>query len=322
MHLVVTQQVATWQDTASAVGTLLAVAVALAVALVEIVRSARSSKRLRETQRLSTAGLVSAWVDEQYLPNAAGSAYIRHARACVANEANEPVYNVAVTIGVGYKTRSIGPLAVPVPIPVLPARKTLAWDISLPLRAHDDTDSPCAEIAFTDSSNRRWLRRFDGSLIETTSSPGQLVMDEDFAEAQRQVGRLDDPGNPMVVAMAFLSLFSEDELDMEKLQTVIAPEAPGWHNLAQEDMAWVMEELSDYGLGGYVSYPAPHVAYVKILPPSATALRVEGSGPVEITGAKIITLTYLPERGWRVFSYGPPTEADRILFPEGSLFFD
>ena len=37
---------------------------------------------------------------------------------------------------------------------------------------------------------------------------------------------------------------------------------------------------------------------------------------------QILTLTYLPDRGWRIFSHGPATEADRIKFPTGSLFVD
>lgn len=309
---------ATWQDTASAVGTLLAVGVALGVAIVEIVRSAKASKKREKAERLATAGLVSAWVDEQYLPNTDGSAYIRQVLVNLANGANEPVFRVTASIGVGWETRSIGPLAVPAPIPVLPAHRTLSWDITLPLRAHDDTQSPCVEMGFSDSSDRRWLRRFDGSLVETTGTTSRLVDNEDMGRAEGQIGR-GDIGNPMAVAISFLNLLAEDPRDIDVLRMMLAPEAPGWADLDEMALTRLKEDLSDYGLGGYVSYPAPHVAYVKILAPAATHQVVQGGDPVTVQ-ATIITLTYVPERGWRVFSYGRATEADRILFPEGSLF--
>lgn len=308
----------TWQDTATALGTLLAVAVALAVAITEITRSIRLDKETKAAQRIATAGLVSAWVEEHYEPNESGSAYIRFVSVHLANEANEPVFRVTASIGVGLQTRPIGPLAVPAPIPVLPPRKTLTWDITLPLRAHDDTQYPCVEMGFSDSSDRRWLRDFDGSLRETTGQPARLLNSEDAQSAERQMGRLGDPENPIAVAAGFLNVVSQSEANFDDLALLVAPEARGWATVTQEDLTMMKDDLSDYGLAGFVHYPAPRVAYVKILP-EALQLQVLEGGDSLVVDAKIITLTYIPERGWRVFSYGSPTEADRILFPHGSL---
>lgn len=313
------EDLTTWQDTATAIGTLVAVLVSVGVAMFEIARSGNANRKRQQAERIATAGLVAAWVEDEYVPNDDGTVYIRRAKVHLANEANEPVFRVTVSVGVGFKTRSIGPLSVPAPIPVLPPRRSLSWDITLPLQAHDDTESPCAEMGFTDSSNRRWLRKFDGSLVETTGKTSQLMDSGDEGGADGQIGRPADPGNPMVMAMAFLGLVEDPEIDLDLMRQVLAPEAKGWEDMDEADFASLKHDLSDFGFGGFVSYPAPHVAYVKIIPQTTSRRVVAGGDQVQVE-AKIITLTYLPGRGWRVFSYGPPTEADRILFPEGSLF--
>jgi len=309
----------TWQDTATATGTLLAVVVAVGVAIFETVRSARARRALERKERIATAGLVSAWVEERYTPNEDGSAYVRDLRLHLANESNEPVFRVTVSVGVGYEPRSIGPLSVPAPIPVLPARRALSWDISLAVRAHDDTESPCAEVGFTDSSNRRWLRNFDGSLVETTGQTSTLLESTDRERGERQLGREADPANAMAVALAFLYALDSAEVDLEEFRGLLAPEASGWDDLDDESRAEICDNLSGYGVGGFVRYPAPHVAYVKVLPEEMADHVVATGGEMMPVEAQIITLTYQPDRGWRVFSYGAATEADRILFDEGTL---
>ena len=93
-------------------------------------------------------------------------------------------------VGVGFYTRTIGPLSVPKPIPVMPARQTLTWDITVPLAAHDDTQSPTAQIGFTDTAGRRWFRHFDGTLVETAGQVAQaLETDEWETVAREQMGR-------------------------------------------------------------------------------------------------------------------------------------
>ncbi len=314
-------QPATWQDTATAVGTLLAVAVAVGVALYESIRAARLRRSAKEKERVATAGLVSAWVEETYTPNEDGSAYVRRLTLHLDNESNEPVFRVTVTVGVGYDTRSIGPLAVPAPVPVLPARRALSWDISLAVRAHDDTGFPCAEVAFTDSSDRRWLRKFDGTLAETTGLTATLMERSDPERGERQLGRDADPSNAMAVALAFLHSLEASEVHLDEFRGLLAPEARGWDDFDDDTRAEIAASLSSYGVGGFVQYPAPHVAYVKVVPEHIADHVVAGgdSLPVE---ASIVTLTYIPDRGWRVFSYGAATEPDRIPFQAGTLFED
>ena len=142
-----------WQDTAQGVGTLLAVFVAVAAFLWEALRARRLEKerdvalaqQARRDQR-AAAGAVFALVVDRYTPDAERSSYTREALVHVGNEGNHPVFNVMVSVGVGFYTRTIGPLSVPKPIPVMPARQTLTWDITVPLAAHDDTQSPTAQF--------------------------------------------------------------------------------------------------------------------------------------------------------------------------------
>jgi hypothetical protein len=311
-----------WQDTATAIGTLLAVAVALGIALAGGVSAIRTRRRTERLQKIATASLVSGWVEDTYVPTLDGRAYVRRAIVHLANESNEPVFNVYVSIGVGWHPRSIGPLSVPASIPVLPPRRSFSWDISVPLRAHENTYSPRAETSFMDSSGCRWVRGLDGSLREVTDEPAQLVSADsevDRANAEVQQGRM-DAYNPMAAAISFVNILSYDtSVDLEQLRQVLDPEAAGWKSLDAAQANTLREEFADYGLAGFVSYPAPQVAYVKLAPVELAGHQVV-NGPVPISDARIITLTFTHEHGWRVFSYGAaPTEPDRIQFPNGAI---
>jgi hypothetical protein len=131
-----------WQDTAQGVGTLLAVFVAVAAFLWEALRARRLeeerdlvlAEQVRRDQR-AAAGAVFAFVVDRYTPDPETSSYAREVLVHVGNEGNHPVFNVMVSIGVGFYPRTIGPLSVPKPIPVMPARQTLTWDITVPLAA-------------------------------------------------------------------------------------------------------------------------------------------------------------------------------------------
>jgi hypothetical protein len=316
-----------WQDTAQGVGTLLAVFVAVAAFLWEAIRARRLEKerdvalaeQTRRDQR-AAAGAVFALVIDRYTADPARSSYAREALVAVGNEGNHPVFNVMVSVGVGFYTRTIGPLSVPKPIPVMPARQTLTWDITVPLAAHDDTQSPTAQISFTDTDGRRWFRDFDGTLVETTGNVAQaLETDEWETVAREQMGRM-DPRNPLAVAMAFLDqimaepgAFVEDDF-----RSLLAPEADGWTHFNVDQVPALREDLGEYGVGTMPSYPAPYVAHVKIVK-SEDAIGKVIAGEGMVIEAKVITLTYSPERGWRVYGFGLPLAPDSLLFPPGTF---
>lgn len=125
----------------------------------------------------------------------------------------------------------------------------------------------------------------------------------------------------MAVALAFLYAVEAAEVELDDVRGLLAPEARGWDDFDDETRSELAATLSGYGVGGFVQYPAPHVAYVKVVAEDMADHVVAGgeSFPVEAT---IITLTYMRDQGWRVFSYGAATEPDRILFDTGTLFQD
>ncbi len=317
-----------WQTTMAAFGTVGSAALAATVAVV----STRRERRAREerdqlasdqaaSEHRRPASLVSAWVDEGYTPNADGRTYTRSAAVHIANEGDQPVFDVSALIGVGFKTRNIGPLAVPNRIPVLPPRRELVWDITLPLLAHQDTESPCAAVRFTDSSGARWTRSFNGSLAETTGSEARLsAVQGDENTALEQLGDLSEPHNPMVVAVEFLSLLQEsaEDLDLDALLETLAPEATGWKGLTALDVAAMRREVAGYSFGTMPYYAVPQVAYIKLLPSPGPAVHVvTGEGDLDVH-VKFLTLTFAQGRGWRVFGFGR-VPVERILFPPGTL---
>ncbi len=321
-----------WQTTMAAIGTVSSAALAAAVA---VVASRRERKARQERDKLSNdqaaaehrrpASLVSAWVNEDYLPNPDGQTYMRGAAVHIANEGDQPVFDVSALVGVGFKTRSIGPLAVPNRIPVLPPRRELVWDITLPLLAHPDTESPCAALTFTDSAGASWTRHFDGSLEEVTGKQAQLIEPEerDLQKALAQLGDLNEPYNPMTVAFAFVEQLQKPagEFNLDEFSDTLAPEAPGWQRLTVEDVDRLRDELIDYSFGTMPFYAVPHVAYVKLIhDPSQTLKVVAGKGSLDLPGVKHLTLTFAEGRGWRVFGVGDVrVPVERILFPPGTL---
>lgn len=318
-----------WQDTAQGVGTLLAVIVSVAAFLwearrvrkVEKERDDALAEQVRRDQR-AAAGAVFAWVDDRYTPDPERSSYARKAVVHVGNEGNHPVFNVMVSVGVGFHTRTIGPLSVPTPIPVLPARRTLSWDITLPLAAHIDTQSPAAQMGFTDPDGRRWFRHFDGTLEETTGQVSKAVeTNEGDTGARDQLGPMDDPRNPMAVAMALISQIEAEpgEFVEDDFRSLLAPEADGWTGFNFDRLAVLREELGDYGIGTMPSYPAPFVAHVKLLKSDSPNLQVIVGEGMVMESKTFITLTYAPERGWRVFAIGPPLAPDVLMFPPGTF---
>ncbi|MFE7203336.1 hypothetical protein ACFU8R_24015 [Pseudonocardia alni] len=321
-----------WQTTVAAVGTIITVTVALYVAMRESrgAKKARAdaaterSNREREDRRRG-ARLVAGWVEEEYFPSSDGSAYIRKAVAHISNEGDQPVFQVAAAVHVG-SGRSIGPLAIPQIIPVVPPRRDLRWDITIPLLAHDDTESPHLEVRFSDPNGNRWTRSPNGDLVETTGEEARLFgTDLSEADIAGQVGRPDSL-NPWMVAHAFVTLLQEGyDLDNDVFKDILDPVVGQWRESPRETATAIRDDLQNRGFTGFARYPAPHVARI-ILPIQEQGNSQVVVGDVVALDASVIQLTYLRHQGWRVFSYHfsgagvfPP---DRIPFAPGSLHED
>lgn len=330
-----------WTDVLSALTSSAAVLVAVAVAVIESwrARKARAERdeviaAQRAAEHRATARLVSAWAEQGFQPSEAGTEYVRHVVAHIVNGSDQPVFQVSSSVVLtasspdGPQPLVLGPLSMPPLIPVLPPHRELLFDLTLALLAHRTDnqgaapDTPGVEIGFTDPNDIRWVRESDGRLVESTREVGKLFAAVDDELVQRQLGRM-DPYNPMAVTLAFLSAITdEDRSDREalrQLKDTLAPEAKGWRVLDADLLAELRSELHDYRLGSHVWYPVPGVAYVRILESDVTELSlVVGEGVVLPT--KVVTLTFNPERGWRVFAYGGGgTEPDQIYFANGAL---
>ncbi|MCM3849555.1 hypothetical protein ND486_25500 [Pseudonocardia sp. DR1-2] len=299
-------------------------AVAVTVAIVETVRARRARKETEEVKasqaaekRREAAVCISGWIEEKYLPDKEGAVYIRYATAHLFNSGAEPVSNVSASVGVGWPTRSLGPLSIPAPLS-LPPQRELQWDLTIPLLAHDDTQSPMLEVQFTDPNGLRWHRKFDGTLSEITNEKSKLFDSSDEAAAHAQIGRV-NPMNPMAITLAFVQAMTSNPRERAVVDSFLAPEAAAWKSTPEEELDAIAEELNRYGLALFVHYRAPHVAYVKFVTPDHENLQV-AFGSVVIEDARFITLTFVRERGWRVFSYGGAlSDPDKILFPPGAL---
>jgi len=113
--------------------------------------------------------------------------------------------------------------------------------------------------------------------------------------------------------MAEPGAFVEDDF-----RSLLAPEANGWTDFNVDQVPALREDLGEYGVGTMPSYPAPYVAHVKIVK-SKDAIGKVIAGEGMVIEAKIITLTYSPERGWRVYGFGLPLAPDTLLFPQGTF---
>lgn len=324
---------AKWWDAWQAFGTIGAVAIALLLALYEGVRARRAEKALTaerrqrlESDRFATAALVSAWVETQYEPSPDGTHYLRRGTLHLANESNEPVFDVHVTVGIGQPITQIGPLAVPTPIPVLPPRRRRSWDISLGLLAFGGglqiPSDPVARVYFSDVQQVRWKRDFQGHLGELTGEEQDQEPSED--EGLRQLGDPSNSFNPIWTAMAFLELVRRDDppVTASELGPYYAENATGWETLDDSAVRAFGEELADYGMAAHVWYPAPQVAYVRLVHKEDQKLLPSAAGYVKVR-AQIMTLVFYAGLGWRVFSVGSgATEPDWIEFPRGTIAND
>ena len=295
----------TWElwTVLTAMGTIGATLVALALALGGWLDS-----------RAAAAKVVAAWVTDEYRPREDGLSYRRTTRVHIANEANEPVFNAKVSVHVGRDETPLGPLSVPAPISVLPPRRELVFDISIPLLAHLDTWSPKATLYFTDPQGRRWLRLSNGEL-RNVSRQRTFWSKSSRGVDERQLGDMTSVLNPMMVALAGLR---DPGTTPEELVMLLAPEARGWVELNWDQLR---SELQRYQPTSMVDYPAERIARIKLSGDATLEGRqVEGEG-LELTDYMFMTLTLNPEQGWRVLSVGEHVPPDAICFG-GSLLAD
>ena len=207
----------------SAVGTVGATLVALGLAL-----------RTWVQERDATARFVSAWVTDDYQPRADGSSYRREVHIHVANESNEPVFNAMVSVHVGREKTPLGPLAAPAPISVIPPRRELVFDISVPLLAHSDAWQPHATLTFTDANKRRWLRDINGEISDVSRRRARWSKAPPPGD-QLQLGDLESGFNPMLIALLFLGRLRDGVSGIDDLRQLLAPEAPGWGSADWDD---------------------------------------------------------------------------------------
>lgn len=289
----------------TAVGTVGATLVALVLAL-------RASLQEKD----AIARFVSAWVTDEYQPRDDGSSYRRVAHLHIANESNEPVFNAMVNVHIGRDRTPLGPLAAPAPISVIPPRRELIFDVSVPLLAHADSWYPRATLTFIDPKKRHWLRELDGELrdvgrrkLRWSKNPGP--------GDERQLGNQESLFNPMLIALTFLDGLGDEKTRIEDLFALLAPEASGW---AHVDWDKLRSELADFRPTSMVDYPAQRIARVKLSgDQSLEGKSVEGNGKsLELDVYMFITLTLDPRRGWRIFGIGESVPPDAISFG-GSL---
>lgn len=266
--------------------------------------------------RNSTARLVSAWVTDDYQPRESGSSYKRVVQLHIANESNEPVFDAMASVHIGRHQTPLGPLAAPAPITVIPPRRELVFDISVPLLAHDNSWQPRATLEFSDPHGRRWLRSLTGDLQALQS--GAMRWSRSSREGdERQLGRQDTLFNPMLVAILFLKLLRDENTKAESFSVLLAPEASGWQGT---DLVKLREDLADYQPTSMVDYPASRIARVKLSgDTSLEGKTVEGHGaPLELHKLMFMTLVLDPRAGWCVFGVGDHVPPDAINFG-GSL---
>ncbi len=325
-----------WWEALTALGTVGAVVVALLLAGAERSRRKKAEGQLDQQRtaeldagQRAIAELVSAWVDVQAVPSVDATHYVRKATVHVENQSDSPAYNANICMGVqnaADRWTPVGPLAVPLPLPVLPPKSNQTWDITLPLMACSVdlgglTYQPAAAIAFSDPTGQRWARGFDSTLERRANDGDAALFDLDADHGDEQIGMLDNPFNPISIVIAFLAGMQNDAEPgrFEMAKTLVDPAASGWASM--DDEAWqdMRDRLSSLGVAAHVQYPAPRIAYVKGLTDEAADATREGGAGYVIVPMTLFTLRFIRGAGWRVFGVGAAVRADEIEFPEGDL---
>lgn len=275
-------------------------------------------------RRRSDAENVTVWVDDKYVPDSTGGAFVRSTDVHITNVGSRPVFDVQVVVGYGFladDTTPVGPLAVPT-LPVLGPGVHEDWPIGGVLEAAEIPPGRFirAEASYRDSANRWWQRNFEGR-VRRWYRPPPHRRPVKIADSEVNLDRFGPMtiDNPVAVAMAFHAALDEaDTADgLAFLQDLCVPESiEDWG-----DFSTTRDKLEGSGIASFASYPALGVAYVKLPDEVDTAFRADGP---TLLVARIMTLqkrSDLDPPGWRVFSVGlpiPPEDLPPVPEPEDS----
>lgn len=300
-----------WTDAFQAIGTVGAVVVALGVAGLDNYRNNKFQREQKQTAKIRTAGLVSAWVETEYIPSKTGTRYDKISHLHVSNEGDEPVFNVAVDVAIGHPPKQIGPVSAPVPIPTLSARRERIFDITSGLLAHELAEGriyfnePVAKMNFTDRLGKRWHRDYNGILSEIDPKIKQHRSEIEGNVAD-QVGT-DSLLNPLRVAIAFLEAArGQNEDDIQIARFCLDDQAAGWGNISDQEIKDIFANVANKSIATHVWYRTPRVAYVRIMNETSIPSEVPIHDGTQIE-ADVLTLVFRGNRGWRIFSIGGTT---------------
>ncbi len=300
-------------------GTVGAVLVALGIALTQATVTIVISIRRRRLGRRKVASLVSAWIEHKYDPSPNGAYYRRTVSLHLANESDEPVYRIEVICGIEteHGTIRLGPLAAPRVLPVLPPKREFEYDITMGMLgfgdfAQDFFRGLVAEVEFRDSEDKRWQRDFRGKLRRIRKT-GKAVIDGASSELDfAQAGPVENPYNPLSIVFSLIHVANDQDVSDADFYELLAPHAEGWRHADSGTIRKLRELLQNANLPSHVWYPAPRVAYVRIL---------DDRSNESAQWAEVLTLVWRNEVGWTLFAWGPGLPWN-IGFTPGELNID
>lgn len=304
----------------TSVGTVGAVVVALLVALTQATVAIVISIRRNLLARRKVASLVSAWLEHVYLPSEEGTYYRRSVTLRVANESDEPVFNVEVTCGIETEDGVIrvGPLAAPRVIPILPPKREFVYDVTMGMLgfgqfAQESFRGLVAEVGFRDHQDGLWLRDFSGKLGKFSRHSKSSLVEANDDISFAQAGPVEHPYNPLGTVLAFTAAAGDGDVNAQEFRGLLASHAPGWGEVSEEDLRQVRKVLTTANLALHVWYPTPRIAYVRLIDSQV----IDHSRQA----ATVLTLVWRNNLGWRFFGVGPYLPWD-IGFDEGELLSD
>ena len=265
-------------------------------------------------EKTEPARLVSSWVTTTYSPSADGESYHKSTILHIANQGEEPVFDVDINISVGYSRHFVGPLSVPHPLSVIPPRGELVFDLSTPLLGLVDDHDPKSTMTFTDARGKRWRRNNDGTITDSVLQ-GRWVTGPETSDL------LDIPAgrnalySPIAVAEYFLAYLLQistenDDSILKSICSYIYPTSP---IDSTEYIIELSKRYSHYAFTSMADFPTPYVAYVKITgDPQLVGKMVSGDG--KLIEVSIITLVFSRKNGWGIYSIGKPVDPGKITF--------
>lgn len=304
----------------TAIGTLSSALLALTIALTQAGVAIYSGIKRKNTERLKTASLIFAWIEHRYEPNSTGEYYRRSVILHLANESDEPVFNVSAVCGVSHQGTyvQLGPLAAPTRIPALPAKREFTYDVTTGFLAfgtlsHDSLNGLVARVSFNDHQGNFWNRSFDGQLTKQKSSQNLRIEEANNVDQLSQVGDIESPYNPLSYILMLSNLAADERLSDSDFRSLLSKDAPGWKEANIADIRQLRTLLTTKDLALHVKYPTPRIAYVRLIDgPPGNEMQVQ---------AHILTLVWGESNRWTLFGVGPFHPWD-IPFGRGELFSD